>query len=173
MFENSMLDDEQLASHLWNILLPGARAQWMGANHVDHRWLQIEVAGTLVGKIFLPPKLSKCPPTGKRMQKTMTIMPNSGEQLTESNLLHESELKETIVKLPEEKKCKIGKVVCASVVPTKEDLTCEVLKAEKDKLLSETEYYIQKTKESTAVERLQKRFTMKTWIKINAKRMII
>uniref|UniRef100_A0A915L125 Uncharacterized protein n=1 Tax=Romanomermis culicivorax TaxID=13658 RepID=A0A915L125_ROMCU len=71
--------------------------------------------------------------------------------LEECNLLHKSELKETIVKPPEEKK-RIGIVVCGSVVPTKEDLTCEVLKAEKDKLLAETAYYVQKTKESTAVE---------------------
>uniref|UniRef100_A0A915LCA4 Uncharacterized protein n=1 Tax=Romanomermis culicivorax TaxID=13658 RepID=A0A915LCA4_ROMCU len=72
--------------------------------------------------------------------------------LEESNLLHELELKETVVKRPEEKKCKVSKVVCASVVPTKEDLTCEVLKVEKDKLLAETAYYVQKTKELTAVE---------------------
>uniref|UniRef100_A0A915HYR0 Nuclear apoptosis-inducing factor 1 n=1 Tax=Romanomermis culicivorax TaxID=13658 RepID=A0A915HYR0_ROMCU len=72
--------------------------------------------------------------------------------LEESNLLHESELKEAVVKPPEEKKRKVNKVVCASVVPKKEDLTCEVLKAVKDKLLAETAYYVQKTKESMAVE---------------------
>uniref|UniRef100_A0A915KEF5 Uncharacterized protein n=1 Tax=Romanomermis culicivorax TaxID=13658 RepID=A0A915KEF5_ROMCU len=39
MFENPTLDDEQLASHMWNILPPCGRAQWMGANqkYIDHR----------------------------------------------------------------------------------------------------------------------------------------
>uniref|UniRef100_A0A915L7Y9 Uncharacterized protein n=1 Tax=Romanomermis culicivorax TaxID=13658 RepID=A0A915L7Y9_ROMCU len=32
MFKNPSLDDEQLASHLWNILPPGGRAQWTNAN---------------------------------------------------------------------------------------------------------------------------------------------
>uniref|UniRef100_A0A915HIM5 Uncharacterized protein n=1 Tax=Romanomermis culicivorax TaxID=13658 RepID=A0A915HIM5_ROMCU len=38
MFENCMLDDEQLASHLWNILPPCVRTQWKGTNqhYVDH-----------------------------------------------------------------------------------------------------------------------------------------
>uniref|UniRef100_A0A915KN22 Uncharacterized protein n=1 Tax=Romanomermis culicivorax TaxID=13658 RepID=A0A915KN22_ROMCU len=38
MFENPTLDDEQLTSHLSNILPPCARAQWKGADqqYVDH-----------------------------------------------------------------------------------------------------------------------------------------
>uniref|UniRef100_A0A915HSE7 Uncharacterized protein n=1 Tax=Romanomermis culicivorax TaxID=13658 RepID=A0A915HSE7_ROMCU len=39
MFENPLLDDKQLASHLWNILPTGVRAQWTNANqqYIDQR----------------------------------------------------------------------------------------------------------------------------------------
>uniref|UniRef100_A0A915JEI1 Uncharacterized protein n=1 Tax=Romanomermis culicivorax TaxID=13658 RepID=A0A915JEI1_ROMCU len=38
MFENPMLDEEQLASHLWNILPPCVWAQRTGADqkYIDH-----------------------------------------------------------------------------------------------------------------------------------------
>uniref|UniRef100_A0A915KBA5 Uncharacterized protein n=1 Tax=Romanomermis culicivorax TaxID=13658 RepID=A0A915KBA5_ROMCU len=38
MLENPTLDDEQLAWHLWNILPPSARAQWIGTDqkYINH-----------------------------------------------------------------------------------------------------------------------------------------
>uniref|UniRef100_A0A915HNB6 Mating-type protein MAT-1 n=1 Tax=Romanomermis culicivorax TaxID=13658 RepID=A0A915HNB6_ROMCU len=40
MFKNPPLDDEQLASHLWNILPPSARAQW---TNVDQQYIDQHV----------------------------------------------------------------------------------------------------------------------------------
>uniref|UniRef100_A0A915JW57 Uncharacterized protein n=1 Tax=Romanomermis culicivorax TaxID=13658 RepID=A0A915JW57_ROMCU len=53
MFQNHMLDDEQLASHLWNILQPGARALWMGAHKkYIHTHLRLEAASAMVVIVY-------------------------------------------------------------------------------------------------------------------------
>uniref|UniRef100_A0A915ILS1 Uncharacterized protein n=1 Tax=Romanomermis culicivorax TaxID=13658 RepID=A0A915ILS1_ROMCU len=46
MLKNPLLADKQLASHLWNILLPSARAKW---TNTDHQYMDQRVGWALPG----------------------------------------------------------------------------------------------------------------------------